>query len=155
MLRLRHVLYCKNVQIYPDSRLCALVRIWFWSICCFLKAVATVQNHRVIFNTFASGWFWQFSQKKQQFSVGTYHKTGHVRPAIKRPGTFDRQFERLAQRWTGNTQDRRNVRPAVHNTVRAKNSTSWTNSGSGRILLYKRQTQQQLYNSNDSSPGAL
>ena len=48
--------------------------------------------------------------------------TGHVRPAIKRPGTFDRQFERPAQRWTGDTQDRRNIRPAVHNTVRAKNS---------------------------------
>ena len=32
---------------------------------------------------------------------GADQKTGHVRPAIKRPGTFDRQFERPAQRWTG------------------------------------------------------
>ena len=54
--------------------------------------------------------------------TGADQKTGHVRPAIKRPGTFDRQFERPAQHCTGNTQDRRNVRPAVHNTVRAKNS---------------------------------
>jgi len=44
-------------------------------------------------------------------------KLESVSVPIIRPGTLDRRSKDWA-RLTGNTQDRRNVRPAVHNTVR-------------------------------------